>query len=121
MSRKPFTKREIIDTLLYRVEMQFGEPLKCAISGEPMRPGDPVEIDHIHADALGGKHEYRNFRPVLKAAHKPKSKRDVQALAKIDRITGVTKQGPKRKIPTRKFAKAPEGFKHFGSRKMRKR
>jgi 5-methylcytosine-specific restriction endonuclease McrA len=105
MTRRAFTIRQVIDMFLYRVELQFGEPLKCAISGDPMRPGDPVQIDHIHAVTLGGPHVYTNFRPVLVEPHKRKSKRDVQAKSKIDRITGVTCNGPKAKVRSAGFSK----------------
>lgn len=75
------------------------------VNGEEFLPGMDVQFDHIHADKLGGGHEYKNLRPISRQAHKKKTKQDVQDLAKIDRITGVTCNKPTKKIPSRPFAK----------------
>lgn len=110
---KPVTRKMAVDCLLDRVIRQFGAPLLCACGcGTPLMPGDQVQFDHHHADGLGGPHEYQNLRPIqYDPCHKKKSKRDVAAMAKIDRITGVTKGRPVtvwpkgQKIPSRPFPK----------------
>jgi hypothetical protein len=80
--------------------------LCCPICGEPLLPGQKVQWDHTHAEGLGGGHGTNHIRLVhYDPCHKKKTKRDVQALAKIDRITGVTGNGPKRNIPSRPFMK----------------
>lgn len=128
---KPVTRKLAVDCLLDRVIRQFGEPLLSPMDGEPLMPGDPIQFDHIHADVFGGAHEYQNLRPIHAQAHKKKTKRDVQDKSKIDRITGVTGNGPKkkipprpfpegsRKIPSRNFQKPPEGYSHFKGRIVR--
>lgn len=55
---------------------------------------------------MGGAHEYQNLRPIhYDPCHKAKSRRDVAALAKVDRIIGVTCNKTKKKIPSRPFQK----------------
>lgn len=110
---KPVTRKMAVDCLLDRI-MHSGctaiieDPTDgaytcmvfvCSECGEPIFPGQDIQFDHIHADKLDGPHEYKNLRPVhYDPCHKRKSKKDVGALAKIDRITGVTKTKPKAKI-----------------------
>lgn len=83
--------------------MMYGMP--CGICDEDCLAGQDIQFDHIHADVHGGPHEYQNLRPVHAECHKKKTKQDVQAKAKGDRILGLTKTGPKRKIPARPFSK----------------
>lgn len=84
--RQKITDRMKVDCLLARVFMQFGAHLKCSLSGEDMKAGDPVEFDHTHALVHGGGHTYEDLRPVLSEAHKRKTARDIADAAKIDRI-----------------------------------
>lgn len=108
---KPVTRKMAVDCLLDRIltdtRTAMGDGvdrvhLLCRVCGEPLLPGQAIQFDHIHADALGGPHEYKNIRPIhYDPCHKAKSKRDVGALAKIDRITGLTCTGPKKQIPSR--------------------
>jgi 5-methylcytosine-specific restriction endonuclease McrA len=102
---KPVTRKLAVDCLLDRVIRQFGTPLLSPVDGEPLMPGEAIQFDHIHADVFGGPHEYRNLRPIHTGAHKKKTKADIQAVAKIDRITGITGNGPKRKIQSPGFDK----------------
>lgn len=85
--------------------------IRCPECGETILPEQEIQFDHTHADKLGGEHKYQNIRPIYKECHKAKSKRDVAALAKIDRLTGETKGRPKkpwakgRKLQGRGFQK----------------
>jgi 5-methylcytosine-specific restriction endonuclease McrA len=108
--RPPTSPRQKVDCLLDRVHRQFGAYLKCELSGEDMKPGDPVEFDHVHAVVLGGRHTYKDLRPVLKDPHKKKTTRDVAAKAKINRLTGKTKGRPKRRWKSRPFPKRQKSF-----------
>lgn len=112
---KPVTRKMAVDCLLWRLQqpgctMRWRQAdqvdhitvLLCPECGKPLLPGQAVQFDHIHSDAMGGPHEYQNLRPIhYDPCHKAKSKRDVAALAKVDRITGKTKNGPKAKIRSR--------------------
>lgn len=109
---KPVTRKMAVDCLLDRVIRQFGSPLLCSVDGEPLMPGQSIQFDHLHADGLGGAHEYQNLRPIhYDPCHKRKTKRDVKDMAKIDRIPGVTKGRPPtiwpqgKKIQSRPFSK----------------
>lgn len=102
---KPVTRKMAVDCLLDRVIRQFGTPLLSPADGEPLLPGQAIQFDHIHADVHGGAHDYQNLRPIHPAAHKKKTRADVQAKAKGDRILGLTCNGPKRKICSRGFVK----------------
>lgn len=103
---KPVTRKLAVDCLLHRIILQFGKPLVAISTGEELLPGMDIEFDHIHADAHGGPHEYQNLRPLPKQTHKRKTKADVQAKAKGDRILGLTCTGAVKKIPSRPFSKA---------------
>lgn len=121
---KPVTRKMAVDCLLDRTERQFGSPLLCPACNEPLLPGQAIQFDHIHSDVLGGAHEYQNLRPIhYDPCHKKKTGRDVAAKAKIDRITGKTKTGPKAKIANRPMGKRPagsgNGFPPRGSTPMR--
>ncbi len=123
---KPVTRKMAVDCLLDRIQRQFGEPLRCVVCGEPVLPGQAIQFDHIHCDVLGGAHEYQNLRPIhYDPCHKKKSGRDAAAKAKVDRITGKTKMGPKAKISNRPMGKRPpgsgNGFPPRGSTPMRRK
>lgn len=102
---KPVTRKLAVDCLLDRVIRQFGTPLLSPADGQPLLPGEAIQFDHIHADVFGGAHIYQNLRPIHAQAHKKKTKADIQAKAKGDRILGLTKTGPKKKIASRGFDK----------------
>jgi len=73
-------------------------------------PGEKIEWDHIAALCHDGEHSYKNLRPLHEACHLEKTRRDIQANAKVKRL-----QNPKpskrpmkssgRKIPSRPFPK----------------
>ena len=96
MSKSKTTKADVQDWFLHAA-IVVERPVICSICREPIRPGERVDWDHLHAEGLGGEHHWSNLRPLHHECHKRKTKADVQALAKIDRITGVTKGRPKRK------------------------
>ena len=55
---------------------------RCAITGRHLRPGDPVEFDHIIALCNGGLHAESNLQAILGEAHKAKTAADVRIKAK---------------------------------------
>lgn len=96
---KAITRAQAVDCLLDRAN-RAGHPILCVECGEPCLPGQKIHFDHRHAYKLDGPHVYGNLGPIhYDPCHKRKSKRDVAALAKIDRITGVTKGPAKRAWP----------------------
>jgi len=96
---KPISRAMAVNCLLHRASRE-GYSFICTECGEPCLPGQSIQFDHVHADAFNGPHEYQNLRPIhYDPCHKRKSKRDVGALAKIDRITGKTKGRTKRPWP----------------------
>jgi len=112
---KTVTRAMAVNALLHRfathgtvdVALEPGRHfIPCAICGEPLLPEQAIEFDHTHADVHGGPHEYRNLRPLHKDCHKKKTKADVQAQAKGDRILGLTKNNPKAKIRSPGFSKS---------------
>lgn len=58
----------------------------CALSGRKIRVGDAWDLDHRVPLIMGGRHAEDNLQPVLKDAHREKTKADVAAKAKADRI-----------------------------------
>lgn len=97
MKRKPVTPAMRVKCLLSR---HF---TPCSGCGQRLNPEDRIEWDHIHALVHGGDHHYTNLRPLHYECHKPKTKADIQANAKIKRIRGERKPKVKRSWPTRKL------------------
>lgn len=58
----------------------------CALTGRKIMPGDEWDCDHITALANGGEHREGNLQPVLRAAHREKTRADVAIKAKADRV-----------------------------------
>jgi 5-methylcytosine-specific restriction endonuclease McrA len=83
-----------------RVMAAYG--FACAACREPFSDGARVDIDHIWQRATGGPDAADNYRPLCTDCHSRKSARDANARAKIRRLTGVTGNGPKRKINGRR-------------------
>lgn len=54
----------------------------CQLTGRKIMPGDAWDLDHVRALAMGGEHRESNLVPVLKDAHRVKTKQDVKDLAK---------------------------------------
>lgn len=99
------TKREAITPAMKIDCLLFRYSITCGICGREIGPGTPVEWDHVHALVHGGPHIFTNLRPVHERCHKAKTKADVQAKAKGDRILGLTCNGPKKAIKSRGFDK----------------
>lgn len=104
---KPVSRKMAVDALLHRFAEMCDARLLCPECHQLILPGQNIQFDHTHGHAMGGQHEYQNLRPIhYDPCHKAKSKRDVAALAKVDRILGLTKNKPKAKIRSRGFSKA---------------
>lgn len=108
---KPISRKMAVDCLLYRFEQDcytIGDSrafLSCGICRLSIQQGQDIQFDHIHADVHGGPHEYQNLRPVHAECHKLKTAKDIKANAKVKRLRGETKTGPKKKIPSRPWPK----------------
>ncbi|CAB4140896.1 HNHc domain containing protein [uncultured Caudovirales phage] len=96
--RKALTKWEFATLFL----AQGG---KCAVCGSKLENGKTRD-EHIHSLYGGGGNELSNRQLWCLDCTKPKDKADKARHAKIDRLTGKTGNGPKRKIPPRPMAKA---------------
>lgn len=84
---KPISRKMAVSCVLFRFVAQHGVWLPCSICGKDILIEDEIQFDHIHADIFSGPHEYQNLRPVHTECHKIKTKADIQANAKIKRIT----------------------------------
>jgi 5-methylcytosine-specific restriction endonuclease McrA len=84
----------------------------CHISHRVIRAGEAWELDHILALVNGGSHRESNLAPVLKCAHKEKTKEDVALKVKNNRkrmsFLGIKKRG--RPIPGSKASGLKKGF-----------
>ncbi|WP_040677950.1 HNH endonuclease [Rhizobium mesoamericanum] len=69
---------------------------KCYLTGQPIRPGDAWEIEHIQALILGGEHRENNLAPALAAAHKVKTAAEMKVKAKIARVAKKSFIGKKK-------------------------
>ena len=58
----------------------------CALTGRKIRPGDQWDCDHRIALKNGGENRESNLQPVLRAAHREKTKADVAQKAKDARV-----------------------------------
>lgn len=94
-----------------RVFEAFGG--KCALTGRKIQAGMPWDLDHRVPLILGGRHAEDNLQPVLKDAHREKTKADVAAKSKADRIRakhlGVWPRS-KRPLKSRGFQKSVPGI-----------
>ena len=96
VTRPRTTARMKVNCLLQAVYDQFGAYLRCRISGQEMKPEDPVEFDHTHALVHSGQHSWRALRPVLKQPHQKKSKQDVRDAAHVERLRNpAARKGPR--------------------------
>lgn len=81
----------------------------CQLTGRKIMAGDQWDLDHIKPLAMGGEHVESNLQPVLRIAHREKTKRDVADLAKARRIKAKhigIEQSPSR-LQSRGFTKSP--------------
>jgi 5-methylcytosine-specific restriction endonuclease McrA len=94
---KPISRKMAVDCLLWqfftgehiRIDTicSVGVRMTCGICRQNIREEQDIQFDHIHADTFDGPHEYQNLRPVHAECHKIKTKSDVQALAKMKRLS----------------------------------
>ena len=101
--RKNMTVRMATQVLLHYVFKQFGQYLKDPISGEPLRPEDRIQYDHIYGRQFGGPHEYENFQPLLAPSHKGKTRREARDRGHMERLRKERLGKPKRKRRSRKL------------------
>ena len=57
----------------------------CQLTGRKIMPGDEWDCDHAVALANGGSHREGNLRPVLRSAHREKTKADVAEKSRVNR------------------------------------
>jgi len=69
----------------------------CHLTGRQIQPGEPWELEHVHAIILGGEHRESNLAPALKEAHKRKTATEMKVKAKVSRTRqkhiGVKEKG----------------------------
>lgn len=58
----------------------------CYLSGIKIQPGDKWELEHVIALCNGGENRESNMRPALVAPHKAKTRADLAAKSKNDRV-----------------------------------
>ena len=58
----------------------------CNETGRKIAPGDEWDCDHVQALANGGENRESNLAPVLREAHKEKTRRDVAQKSKDARV-----------------------------------
>lgn len=102
MSRRRFTERQVIEALI-----RTGHEIRCyrtkaIITLESVKR---LEREHVIPLKLGGADDPTNAAYSLSEAHKAQTKKDVAAIAKVDRILGLTCNGPKKQIQSPGFDK----------------
>ena len=130
MKRKSPTPGQVRDVLIKQA-YELGSPIVCPLCSGPMYPWQPLIREDMHAVALGGVDGPENWRYVHKeCAHKKTfgtkattAGSDIHLIAKGKRLRGETgqnrrkakikspgfkKDGPKRKIQSRGFARNKE-------------
>lgn len=81
----------------------------CYLSGAKIKVGDPWEVEHILAIALGGQNRESNLAPALVQPHKVKTAADRGRIAKADRVRSKhigTWPKSKRPLKSRGFARS---------------
>ena len=80
----------------------------CHLSGRPIKPGEPWDLEHKVSLILGGEHRESNLAPALREFHKAKTAAEMKVKAKIaavrQRHLGITE--PRQKIVSRGFPKS---------------
>lgn len=115
MSRKRFSEREVVETLL-----QQGAVIRCPRCGQCIMLGEPFEREHFEELALGGKDEVSNcfYSHTACHAHVTNGTRFNRAgssknkIAKAKRMAAGGKKRKGRKIPSRQFPKISRKFSH---------
>lgn len=115
--RKAITERMKIDALMYRISMVSG-PVICGICRKPLAAGTKLHWDHIHAISMGGPHTFQNIRPTHPECNQAKGIKEHKAAAKVLRLRGETRNGPKKAIRSRPFPQRKQA-KAWPKRSMR--
>lgn len=80
---------------------------KCHLTGQPIGPGVPWQLDHVVPLILGGQHRESNLAPALVEPHKAKTKVEKAVKSKIAAVRqkhlGI--KAPKPKIMSQGFPK----------------
>ena len=90
---------------------------RCGKCGEVLGTWENIQFDHNTPDAMGGDNSLENCVPLCLACHALKTNgpphtsagSDKNIIAKHDRLTGKTKQGPKKQIQNRGFQTNKQG------------
>lgn len=112
MSRKRFSERQVIETLI-----RTGHEIRCYRTKEviTLETVSLLEREHPTPLALGGEDGPRNAAYSFSEAHKRQTNgsgatsygSDKHAIAKVRRLRGENKSRPKKKWPARKLISKP--------------
>jgi hypothetical protein len=102
MTRKRFSERQVIEALIRTGHTILCYRTKAVITLETVKR---LEREHVTPLKLGGADDPTNAAYSLSEAHKAQTKKDVAAIAKVDRLLGLTCNGAKKKIGNRGFDK----------------
>lgn len=91
--RRPPTKDEIVAACILDITRD-GKPIVSREEAKHLTAKevfevfrDRIHIDHVVPRAIGGEDHHANYQPLLREAeHKPKTKKDITAIAKTKRI-----------------------------------
>ena len=91
--RRPPTKDEIVAACILDITRD-GKPIVSREEAKHLTAKevfevfrDRIHIDHVVPRAIGGEDHHANYQPLLREAeHKPKTKKDISAIAKTKRI-----------------------------------
>lgn len=97
--RRPPTKDEIVAACILDITRD-GKPIVSREEAKHLTAREVYEtfkerinIDHIIPRAIGGEDHHANYQPLLREAeHKPKTKKDITAIAKTKRIEKAQKE-----------------------------
>jgi 5-methylcytosine-specific restriction endonuclease McrA len=94
----------------------------CYLSGRPIAPGEPWELEHKVALILGGEHREANLAPALTEFHKAKTAAEMKVKAKTDAIAKkhlrIVDEGPKMKGQSFATTKTREAKKQRAADKL---
>ena len=124
MARRRFTERQVIETLIRTGHEIRDYRTKELITLETVKE---LEREHVTPIKLGGADDPTNCAYSRAENHKLQTNgkphtsygSDKHAIAKVDRITGVTGNGPKKRIQSRGFQKRPEGHEYNWGKRPR--
>lgn len=97
--RRPPTKDEIVAACILDITRD-GKPIVSREEAKHLTAKevydvfrDRIDVDHIVPRTVGGADHHANYQPLLRATeHKPKTKKDITAIAKTKRIEKAQKE-----------------------------